>query len=165
MTVERTLARVDDDLRTGDVEMALTRLRSLVRSLPHRLDARERFADVHRLAGNAVEAGRWSYLAEHRDPDEVTAFERAFGDDPVRVMQALRWRGPETAATTESARRILLDVRTRAEAKAGRTLDWASPGADDSRWGALAMVGCLVAALVLAALVVVGAVTVASWVL
>ncbi|MBD7919945.1 hypothetical protein H9657_16860 [Cellulomonas sp. Sa3CUA2] len=166
MTVERTLARVDDDLRTGDVEMALTRLRSLVRSLPHRLDARERLADVLRLQGDAVEAGRWSYLAEHRDADEVAAFERACGDDPVRIMRALRWRGDEQAAATASAQQRLLDVRARAEAHAGKKLDWTSPGREvgGSRWD-LAGVGCFLGGLVLVTLVAIGAATVVGWIL
>ncbi|MEZ0446896.1 DUF6584 family protein [Cellulomonas sp. ICMP 17802] len=89
MTVERTLARVDEDLRKGDVAMARTRLQSLVLSLPQALDARERLAEIYRLDGDRVEAGRWSYLAEQRDQDEVSAFERACGRDPVRIM-----RGP-----------------------------------------------------------------------
>jgi Ser/Thr protein kinase RdoA (MazF antagonist) len=42
MTVGRTLARVEEDLSVGDVTMARTRLSSLVRSLPHRLDEPER---------------------------------------------------------------------------------------------------------------------------
>ncbi|UZN02888.1 DUF6584 family protein [Cellulomonas sp. S1-8] len=167
MTVERTLAKVDEDLRLGDVEMARTRLRSLVQSLPHRLDARDRLADVYRLEGNLVEAGRWSYLGEDRDPEEVAAFERACGDDAVRIMRALRWRGPEDAAGTEAARQRLLDVRTRAQDKAGRKLDWETSGreAAGSRRDDLGTVGCLLGALVLVALMVVGAVTVVGWVL
>ena len=55
MTVERTLARVDDDLRDGDVAMARTRLRSLVQSLPQSLEARARLAD----AGREVGGSRW----------------------------------------------------------------------------------------------------------
>ena len=166
MTVERTLARVDEDLRTGDVTMARTRLRSLVESVPHRLDARERLADVYRLDGNLVEAGRWSYLSEPRDPVEVTAFERACGRDPVRIMRGLRWRGPEAAAATESAQQRLLDVRTRAEAAAGKTLDWSARGHDvrKSRWETVSGIGCMVAGLTLVALVVIGATTVLRWI-
>ena len=103
MTVERTLARVEDDLRIGDVTMARTRLQSLLQSLPHRLDARERLADVYRLDGNRVEAGRWSYLSEHRDPGEVThssapAAETRFGScghfagEIPRRQPATSWR-------------------------------------------------------------------------
>jgi hypothetical protein len=167
MPVEQTLARAEEDVRTGDVAMALTRLRSLVNSLPHRLDARERLAAVYRLEGNTVEAGRWSYLGEDRDPREDAAFERFFGNDPVRIMRALRWRASEEAATTDVARQRLLDVRGRAEAKAGKPLDWADPGGGEEIapwWGILWTVGCLATALALLALVVVGAWTVVGWI-
>jgi hypothetical protein len=166
VTVERTLARVEDDLRKGDITMARTRLKSLVQSLPQRLDARERLADVYRLEGDRVEAGRWSYLSEQRDPGEVAAFERACGQNPVRIMRALRWRGSEEGATTEPARQRLLDVRARAEAAAGRKLNWSDRGRDVAgpwREDAFA-VGCMLAGLVLLALVIIGAVTVFSWV-
>jgi hypothetical protein len=166
VTVERTLAKAEEDLRIGDVTMARTRLHSLVQSLPHRLDARERLADVYRLDGNRVEAGRWSYLSEHRDQREVTAFERACGRNPVRIMRALRWRAAEEAATTEVARQRLLDVRDRAEAKAGKKLDWSDRGREVGEpWlhDAFA-VGCLVVGLVLLALIVIGTVTVVGWV-
>lgn len=146
--------------------MARTRLQSLVQSLPHRLDARERLADVCRLEGDRVEAGRWSYLSEQRDPGEVAAFERACGRDPVRIMRGLRWRGSEEDATTELARQRLLDVRARAETAAGRKLDWSARGRDVGGpwWDDVFAVGCLLVGLVLLALVIVGAVTVFSWV-
>ncbi|MCF4123580.1 hypothetical protein L1785_21660 [Antribacter sp. KLBMP9083] len=166
MTVERTLARVEDDLHKGDITMARTRLQSLVQSLPHRLDARERLADVCRLEGDRVEAGRWSYLSEQRDPGEAAAFERACGRDPVRIMRGLRWSGSEEDATTELARQRLLDVRARAEAAAGRKLDWSARGRDVGGpwWDDAFAVGCLLAGLVLLFLVIVGAVTVFRWV-
>jgi hypothetical protein len=163
VTVERTLARVDEDLRAGDVQMARTRLKSLVRSLPHRLEARERLADVCRLDGDLVEAGRWSYLSEHPDPAEVAAFEHACGNDPVRIMRGLRWPGPdETAAATEHAQVRLLDVRARAEAKAGKKLEWTDRGRDvGSPWEGI---GCAVVVIVLVTLVVIGISTVVGWV-
>lgn len=167
MTVERTLARVDDDLRRGDVTMAGTRLRSLVRDVPRSLEARLRLAEVCRLEGLPVEAGRWSYLAAHREAAEVQAFERACGDDPVRIMRALRWRGPEDDVRDDVARERLREVRARAEAAAGRTLDWADRGrADGPPWWqeAAGPLGCALVGLVLVALVVVGAVTVVGWV-
>lgn len=168
MTVERTLAKVEEDLRSGDVTMARTRLQSLIQSLPRDVVARERLAELYRLEGNRVEAGRWSYLSDARDPEEVSAFERACGRDPVRIMRALRWRGTEDAAATEVARHRLLDVRSRAEAKAGKKLDWSDRGrevrADEPWWKSVAAIGCLVTGLVLVALVVIGARTVAGWI-
>ena len=165
MTVEGTLAKVDEDLRTGDVEMARTRLKSLVLSLPTRLEPRERLAEVYRLDGNLVEAGRWSYLSAHQDRAEIDAFERACGRDPVRIMRGLRWRGPEELAATELAQMRLLDVRARAEAAAGKTLDWSDRGRDVSEpWAGASAFGCAVLALVVFGLLVVGVVTVFDWI-
>ena len=134
--------------------------------MPQRLDARERLADIYRLDGNHIEAGRWSYLSEHAAPDEVAAFERACRHNPVRIMRGLRWRGPEEAAATDFAQQRLLDVRSRAEVAAGKKLDWSAGGRDVSEhWSESAFViGCAFAGLVLVALVVIGAVTVIGWV-
>ena len=164
--MERTLARVDADLRAGNVQMARTRLDSLVRSLPHRLDARDRLADVCRLEGDLVEAGRWSYLSEHPDPAEVAAFEHACGDNPVRIMRGLRWPGPDEAAATEHAQVRLLDVRARAEAKAGKTLQWTDHGRDvGSPWPDIVFGGgCAVVVIVLVALLAIGVSTVVGWI-
>lgn len=167
MTVERTLARVDEDLRTGDVAMARRRLRSLILAKPQDLLVRERLADVYRRQGDTVQAGRWSYLSESRRPEEVAAFERAFGDDPVRLMWALRWTGSESDATTEYARHRLHDVRTRAEQNAGRTLDWTTrtPRPPVPWWKDASAVGCGAALLGVVVLAVIGAVTVVRWLL
>ena len=166
VSVERTLARVDEDLRCGDVTMARTRLTSFLQSQPRELVARERLTELYRLDGDQVEAGRWSYLSERRDPDEVAAFERACGRNPVRIMRALRWRGSEDAAATEVARQRLLDVRERAEAKAGKKLDWSDGGREVGApwWSDAFAIGCLVTAVLLLALVVIGAATVINWI-
>lgn len=166
MSVERTLARVEEDLSRGDVTMARTRLLSLLQSQPYQLETRARLAEIYRLDGNLVEAGRWSYLSEQRDEAEMTAFERACGRNPVRIMRALRWRGYEDTAATEIARQRLIDVRARAEAKAGKELDWAARGREVRvPWRQDAeSIGCLAVGLVLVGLVIIGAATVVGWV-
>lgn len=167
MSVERTLARVEEDLSRGDVTMARTRLLSLLQSKPYLLEARARLAEIYRLDGNLVEAGRWSYLSEQRDPAEVAAFERACGRNPVRIMRALRWRVHEDAAATETARERLIDIRARAEAKAGKELDWSSRGrgAEPPWWkDGAPVIGCLAVGLLLVTLTVIGAATVVDWV-
>ncbi|WP_448631048.1 DUF6584 family protein [Cellulomonas soli] len=165
MSIERTLAKVEEDMRCGDVTMARTRLTSLLQSRPRELEARDRLAELHRRGGDRVEAGRWSYLSDDRDPEEVAAFERACRRNPVRIMRALRWRGSEEAATTEVARTRLIEVRARAEAKAGRTLEWEDhrDGVGSPWWTDAFAVGCLAGGLALVALVVIGAVTVVTW--
>lgn len=165
VTVERTLARVDEDLRKGDLAMARTRLQSLVRAKPQELAVRERLADVYRRDGVAVEAGRWSYLSEQRDVGEVAAFERACGRDPVRIMRGLRWTGSASDATTEVARERLREVKTAAEEKAGKELDWSSRGRDTGEpwWQDAFGLGCGAALLLILVLAVIGAVTVVRW--
>ena len=152
-------------MRSGDLTMARTRLQSLLESRPRELVARERLAELYRLDGDRVEAGRWSYLGEDRDPEELAAFERACGRNPVRIMRALRWRGAEDAAATEVARQRLLDVRGRAEAKAGTELDWSDRGREvgEPWWHDAFAIGCLVTGVGLLALVVIGAGTVVGW--
>lgn len=166
MSVERTLAKVDEDLRCGDVQMARTRLESLVASLPRELVVRERLAELCRQEGDLVEAGRWSYLADARVPAEVEAFERACGGDPVRIMRALRWRGRQEAARSDTARERLADVRRRAEAKAGTELAWEDTGREAEPGGGVDWfgLGCLLVVVLVIGLAVVGAWTVVTWV-
>ena len=127
MAVEDTLRRVDADQARGDLNMARQRLRGLIGSFPTRLDLRERLAEVYRNSGDAAQAGRWSYLSEHRVPQEQEAFEKAFGGDPVNLVWALAWRGSEDDADTDDARRRLSDLRIRAERESGEPVSWDRP--------------------------------------
>lgn len=167
MTVERTLARVDEDLRKGDLAMARRRLRSLVEAKPQELVVRERLADVYRREGATVEAGRWSYLSEKRVEREVAAYERACGRDPVRIMRGLRWTGTASDATTGLAQERLREVKAAAEGKAGKDLDWSSRGRDtaDPWWQDAFGLGCGAVLLAILVLAVIGAVTVVRWLL
>lgn len=86
------LERVAVDLSRGHTAPAIQRLSSLIHLDPTDLDLRRRLADVHRMVGNWVEAGRWSYLFVDADPLETSAFERAY-PSPLRRLHALRWPG------------------------------------------------------------------------
>lgn len=125
MPVDKTLARADADAAAGRMPLARQRLRGLVGSVPHRVDVRERLAELYRSEGDLAQAGRWSYLSERADPREVAAFERAY-PDPVQRMRALAWRGEEDAAGEHAARR-LREVRTAAERDVGARLRWEDP--------------------------------------
>ena len=97
------LDRVAADLSRGHTQPALQRLGSLVATHPTDLDLRRRLAAVHRMVGNQVEAGRWSYLNADADPAEVLAFERAYPLPSARLRE-LRWPAQEGHAATEFAR-------------------------------------------------------------
>ncbi|MEV6970658.1 DUF6584 family protein [Hamadaea sp. NPDC051192] len=103
------LDKVAVDLARGHTQPAIQRLSSLVNAYPHDLDLRHRLAAVHRMTGNAVEAGRWDYLNPTAEPAETAAFERAFPSAPRRLA-ALRWHGTADLAPTEHARRRLVEL-------------------------------------------------------
>ncbi|MFD6417300.1 DUF6584 family protein [Streptomyces sp. NPDC060194] len=157
MPITETLGRVDADLAAGRVPVARQRLRGLVGSYPRDLE----LSGVYRAYGEPAEAGRWSYLAEDRDPDETRAFEERYAT-PLERMAALAWRGPAAEAGTAFAREQLAGVAEAAARQLGRGVDWATvrealrdwrddgaPSPEESRDdGVLARVGCALAALV-----------------
>lgn len=144
MSRQRVLARVEDDLARGHTYLALQRLASLVENHPRSLDLRERRGAVNHQIGNFVEAGRWSYLAEEADPDDIAAFERAFRAPWDRLLAlGLRhdpapWLGPVALAR--------LGELTAAAAASGTPVVWtdrgpqAAPG--ETRIDRLVGVGC-----------------------
>jgi len=144
------LERVAADLASGHTQPAIQRLSSLVFAHPADLDLRRRLASVHRMIGNRIEAGRWTYLHHDADPDEVAAFERAFPSPRARLRQ-LRWRTNARQAPTEFA-------RTRLEALTNAVGVLARPTTITMRTVAAA---ALLA--VIAVVSIVGAVTVAQW--
>jgi hypothetical protein len=97
------LDRVAADLSRGHTQPAIQRLGSLVAAHPTDLDLRRRLAAVHRLVGNEVEAGRWSYLNADADPAEILAFERAYPSTVARLRE-LCWPAQEAHAATDFAR-------------------------------------------------------------
>lgn len=160
MPVEATLRRAAEEVGRGDLASVLRarqRLVGLVTSFPDRLDLRERLAEVYRVLGQPAQAGRWSYLSEHRDEAEVAAFERAYRTPQARLA-ALNWAGG-VAGTTETARARL----TALQAEVAGQLRGQLAAADDrdSPWGVhlLVLLGLVVVLLCF----VVGAVTIVMW--
>jgi len=97
------LDRVAADLSRGHTQPAIQRLGSLVAAHPTDLDLRRRLAAVHRMVGNQVEAGRWSYLNADADPAEIQAFEHAYPSPSARLRE-LCWPTQEGHAATDFAR-------------------------------------------------------------
>ncbi|MCP9962180.1 hypothetical protein LUX05_13810 [Streptomyces somaliensis] len=155
MPLTTTLARVDADLAAGRVPMARQRLRGLVSSFPHDPALRRRLAEVYRLYGEPAEAGRWTYLEEDRDADEVAAFEARYRT-PRERMRALAWCGPESLAPSRFAAEQLAAVRTACSEALGRPVDWgedpapAAPEAEEGRFAVFVVgAGCLMGGLVM----------------
>ncbi|WP_434439790.1 DUF6584 family protein [Lentzea sp. E54] len=143
MPVELTLHKAAEELRRGDLASVLRarqRVAGLVGTFPHRLDLRERLAEVYRVLGQPAQAGRWTYLSEDRDPDETLAFERAYRRAEARLV-ALSWQGRVDEAPTDTARSRLESLHFDARAELQHELD-ATPD-EETSWSAclIVMVG------------------------
>lgn len=154
MAKKDVLDRVAADLANGYTQPAIQRLSSLVAAHPADLDLRRRLAAVHRMIGNRVEAGRWTYLHADADPDEVAAFEKAFPAATTRLRK-LRWRANPQHAATDFARGRLETL----SAQSGLSLVATAPNGIPLR--SVLTVALLA---VLLALSIVGAITVAQWI-
>ncbi|MBB5870992.1 hypothetical protein F4553_004371 [Allocatelliglobosispora scoriae] len=164
MPKAHVLDKVTVDLSQGHTQPAIQRLSSLVAVHPQDLDLRHRLAVVHRATGNRIEAGRWDYLTQDADADDVLAFERAY-PDPVRRLSALRWQGPAKRAATEHARVRLETLVAAASAQGAPTGDYEELG-DEPRWITVSFaIAIALGALGVLALAVLGVVTVAQWIL
>lgn len=146
--------RVTTDLSRGHTHPAIQRMHSLVAAHPTDLDLRRRLAAIYRATGNAVEAGRWSYLDDNAAADELAAFELRF--PPHRRLDALRWPVGAPAPTDVSRERLapLLAVATTPTAPA-------AVSRKGSRLQTAAAVGTLG---VLSGLAIIGGRTVAEWI-
>jgi len=167
------LDRVAADLSRGHTQPAIQRLGSLVAAHPTDLDLRRRLAAVHRMVGNQVEAGRWSYLNADADPAEIQAFERAY-PSPATRLRELCWPAQEGHAATDFARDRLAALagagdstvdrpatRSTVDRPAGRpaTAPGPAPAIQRHRWRYR-----LAALLVAAPFAVIGAFTVVQWI-
>jgi hypothetical protein len=165
------LDRVAADLSRGHTQPAIQRLGSLVAAHPTDLDLRRRLAAVHRMVGNQVEAGRWSYLNADADPAEIQAFERAY-PSPATRLRELCWPAQEGHAATDFARDRLAAlagagdstvdrpvIRSTVDRSAGRPATAMAPTTPWYRWRYR-----LVALLVAVPFAVIGAFTVVQWI-
>ncbi|MFC7244728.1 DUF6584 family protein [Catellatospora aurea] len=145
--------RVTTDLSRGHTYPAIQRMHSLVAAHPTDLDLRRRLAAIYRATGNAVEAGRWSYLDDIAEPEELEAFEARY--PAHRRLDALRW--PTGApAPTDISRVRLAPLLAAASAQAPKP---------NPRRGSRLQTAAAVAALVaLSTLVVIGARTALDWI-
>jgi hypothetical protein len=113
--------RVQEDVAAGRLSMARQRLRGLIGSYLHRLGLREQLAELYRRDDLLSQAGRWSFLSQSVNPEELRAFERELAH-PVHRMRAIGWSGPEGAAGDGATATSCL--RAEAEKKVCRPISW-----------------------------------------
>ncbi|MBO0868481.1 MAG: hypothetical protein J2P15_07940 [Micromonosporaceae bacterium] len=156
------LDRVAADLARGHTQPAIQRLSSLVAAHPTDLDLRLRLAAAHRLVGDAVEAGRWSYLDADADPAETRAFERAYPSAGQRLRR-LRWPDREGHPATDFARARLTGLIAAGRAGSGDRRRLAPALLAPVRLPAVGTPALWLVGVPLVALAIIGAVTLLRW--
>ena len=96
MSKEKTLARIDEEIRLGRLGMARDRLRGLVVSFPDDLALRKKLGDLYWTLGYPAAAGQYWFLepdpGEHAE-EAFDAFLHSCQSDPRIVLKRLRLRG------------------------------------------------------------------------
>ncbi len=172
MPLQKTLATVERDIQNGDLGKARDRLLSLLIAYPDNLELRYKLGEVYWELRFPAMAGRYWYLEERTNPriqSACTAFERAFGHDPLRMFLAIKFKGDLSLLQGTYAGQTLGDLRQRAQEKYPYHPIFRKPeekGAGPKRQSAwsnrLIAIGCGLVALLGLALMIVGLITVIS---
>ncbi len=133
---------------------------------------RERLARLYWQLKLPEMAGRYWYLAEHKDADMLSAcqrFEAQFRNDPLLLLFALKFKGSTETIRDTHAGQVLLDLDRRAHAKHPWYKDYRERGAARFRHykhdfgkqpglrGVILKWGCIAAAVILSLLALLGA--------
>ena len=95
MPKQKTLQRISDDIRGGNLGKARDRLHSLLAAYPEDLSLRPRLANVYQQLHHPGMAGRYWFLDARRTRDienAVAEFKRECGGDPWIMLARLKLR-------------------------------------------------------------------------
>jgi hypothetical protein len=170
MSLEKTLARVEQDIAAGNFGKARDRLHGLLAARPNDLELRRRLGGVYRELQYPAMAGRYWYLEEDKSPEMEAAareFEKACGSNPVLILQALKFKGELESVERLFARETLLTLQRRAKAEHGYNFKFGDAASEEgaapvrtSFSERLFTVGCVVSILTALTLMAVGLVVV-----
>lgn len=117
---EETLRRVEQDIAGGNLGRARDRLHGLIAYEPNNLALRAALAAVYAQLQFPAMAGRYWYLEENKTEAMEAAcaeFERSCGNDPLRMLLALKFKGDVDQLDEPFARQKLLALRQDCERK------------------------------------------------
>jgi hypothetical protein len=174
MPLQKTIDRVELDIRKGDLGKARDRLLSLLSAYPDHLEIRHMLRDVFWDLQFPAMAGRYWYLEERVSPqmeEACKAFERAFGNDPLRLFLAIKFKGNLSQIEGTTAGRILSSLREQAREKYPTHPIFRKSANDPDKTdkpkrpisGIWIAIGCGVIALIGLALMIIGLITVIHW--
>jgi hypothetical protein len=175
MSIEQTLEKVEQDIASGDLGKARDRLHGLVATYPNRLALRRKLGDIYWQLQYPAMAGRYWYLEESKSPDMVAAckvFEGSCGHSSFQILLALKFRGDLESIDSEFVKDSLLTLQAQVKNEYGYLVDFQKQGADKYQWtprsktrGRVSTIGCVVAAVLGIALMLIGLGTVIGWML
>ena len=174
MSLEESLKRVERDVAAGDYGRARDRLHGLIGAYPERMDLRRRLGDVYGELRYPSMAGRFWYLEEEKSPEmeaACRAFEKSCGNNPVLMLQALKYRGGLRGREETFAGKRLAALAARAQREHGyrhnfeRTQTPAGVlGLRESLGEKLLSVGCTALVVTAVVLMIVGLITILRFV-
>ena len=171
---EETLGRIEADIASSDYGKARDRLHGLIATYPDDLNLRLKLGQVYWELQYPSMAGRYWYLEQAKTPAMAQAcrsFERSCGDDPAKLLLAVKFRGDIDKIRDTHAGQTLLGLQGQAEERFGYVIEFGKTGRERyryTRWsgsrGRLILVGFVAALLIAVGLMVVGAITLVQWV-
>lgn len=166
MSIESTLEKVELDIAAGDLGLARERLHGLIASYPYQLDLRERLAEVYWQLQYPAMAGRYWYLANDDLPHRRQAcarFEAVCGQDPLQILQALKFRGSLEEVSDPYARQKLQELQQQVKMRYNQEFEFTRRGRPNYRtvpggfrYGRLILAGCLIILVLILGLAVFG---------
>lgn len=104
-----TLKKIYSEIEAGNLGKARDRLHGLMVTYPDDIHIRELLGDLYWRMHLPAMAGRYWYLTETSGVHVETAriaFEKSFGNDPIRIMIALKFRGDPDKLSDQAQKRI-----------------------------------------------------------
>jgi hypothetical protein len=120
MAKAETRRKIEKELENGDLGKARDRLHGLISSYPDDLELRRLLGDVYWRLQFPEMAGRYWYLEERQNDEMQEAcrrFEHKFGNDPMRMLYAIRYKGDLERIQDTHQGRVLLDLHQKAQQK------------------------------------------------
>jgi len=169
MSIETTLCKVDKEIAAGDLGKARDRLQGLLRTYPNNLKIRYKLGEIFWRLQYPAMAGRYWYLEEPASAEMQSAreaFEKSCGNNPICMLDAIRFQGDISALEGTFAGSTLRSLITRAEEEFGfkYNFDRDRPVSYKPRWwDQLVVPGCILILIVLLVLATIGITTVLGW--
>ncbi len=90
--VDRVLKRVDRDIQSNNIRLAIDRLHGVIMNYPNDLQLKLKLARFYVQNGDLARAGRYLYLKPHptsKEKECISLFERRNGDSAFHILRAI----------------------------------------------------------------------------